>query len=433
MIVNKRVKYETKREVELDEEYSDEIQTIVKLVSDRAFVGKKLSEHTKYVKNIIENPFEEYEKLSTRLNLYGKDVSFPEFEGVVVTLMKDIIATKTTGNPYLSVIKEQSLIKLASLLFSNRVFLPYRQSIITISDSLFFFDVVQRTSEENANTNPFFHTRRYYFYQNMLLGESNCVLFPSVYGIGSTDLIKVRCVPVFFLGVSTKQLFVDEYINTSVEFYFHDIQHARRMLYYNEHYFDTVYKHKNYEVSRSSYDTMNIKDMYKESAEFTKNTIIPLLAIENQYHERLSGVENAVVKFHKMIIFEIVHEGAFFMSKDVILAKLLEKECNTPVESIIKSTTDYPDIINTMYADPPLLSNLMYKLQSSFYDTEDDRQEYIVPVKYRFSKYAVMSAQKIISWLRQDTEDFTELLCLLIKYSDKRPEPPKGYSIIENE
>lgn len=439
MIVNKRTKYETNREIELDEEYSEEIQTIVKLVSNRAFVGKKLSEHTKYVKNIIENPFEEYEKLSTRLNLYGKDVSFPEFEGVVVTLMKDIIATRTTGNPYLSILKEQSLIKLASLLFSNRVFLPYRQTIITISDSLFFFDVVQRTSEENANTNPFFHTRRYYFYQNMMLGDkSNCVLFPSVYGIGSTDLIKVRCVPIFFLGVSTKQLFVDEYINTSVEFYFHDIQHARRMLYYNEHYYDTVYKYKNHGVSRSSYDAMSIKDMYKESAEFTKNTIIPLLAIENQYHERLSGVDNAVVKFHKMIIFEIVHEGAFFMSKDIILTKLLEKECNTPVESIKStdptsstSSTSYPDVVNTMYADPPLLSNLMYKLQSSFYDTEDDRQEYIVPVKYRFSKYAVMSAQKIISWLRQDTEDFTELLTLLIKEADKRPEPPKGYSITE--
>jgi hypothetical protein len=73
----------------------------------------------------------------------------------------------------------------------------------------------------------------------------------------------------------------------------------------------------------------------------------------------------------------------------------------------------------------------MYKLQSSFYDTEEDRQEYIVPVKYRFSKYAVISAQKIISYIRQDTEDFTELLNKLVKDSDKRPEPPKGYSITE--
>ena len=73
----------------------------------------------------------------------------------------------------------------------------------------------------------------------------------------------------------------------------------------------------------------------------------------------------------------------------------------------------------------------MYKLQSSFYDTEDDRQEYIVPLKYRFSRYAVLSAQKIISFLRQDSEDFTEILTTLVKDSDKRPEPPKGYSITE--
>lgn len=429
-MITKRTIYKTDREFELDDEYSDEVQKIIDLVSDRGFVGKRMSEHIKTVKKIIENPYEEYEKLNNRIQMYGKDVSFPEFEAIVLTLLKDIVETNTTGNNYLSILKEQHLIKLASLLFRNRAFLPYRQTIITISDTLFFFDVLQRTCKENPNNNPFFHTRRYYYYQNMLLND-DCILFPSVYGIGSTDLIKTRCVPIFFLGVSTKQLFVDEYVNTSVEFYFHDIQHARRMLFYNQHYYDTVYKHRNYEVSRSSYDTLDIKSMYKESADFTKYSIVPLLSIENQYHERLTAEENAIVKFHKMIIFEIVHEGAFFMAKDVILEKIIQKDCTTPVESITpgKKKFDYPNIENTMYEDPPVLSNLMYKLQSSFYDSEGDRQDYIVPVKYRYSKYAVKSAQKIISWLRQDSEDFTELLEKLVNDKEKRPEPPEGYFI----
>lgn len=423
-----RDKYETKREIELDKEYSDEIKTIIELVNDRIFVGKKINEHFEYIKKIINNPFEEYDKLKSRIDLYGPDVSFPEFEGVIIQLIKDLVQCNTDNNLLLIISKEQHLIKLISLLFSNRIFLPYRQTIITISDTLFFFDLIQRSTVENINKNPYFHTRRYYYYQNMLL-SSNCILFPSIYGIGCTDLIKTRCVPIFFIGVSTKQLFVDEYINTSVEFYFHDIQHARRMLYYNEYYYDTVYKYKMYNVSRSSYDKLNIRDMYKESSEFTKHVIIPLLINENQYHDKMTEEQNAIKKFNKMILFEIVHEAAFFMAKDVIINKLLEKECNTPVESIVSE--GYPNVINTMYADPPLLSNVMYKLQSSFYDTEDDRLDYIVPVKYRISKYAVISAQTIINWLNQDSIDYTEILTDLVNKYEKRPEPPKGYFIKE--
>lgn len=428
MFISKRVKYDTEREEVLDEEYTTEVEAIINLTKDANFVGKKIGEHNKYIKRVVENPFEEYQKLNTRLKLYGKDTSFPEFEGVIISLMKDIINTDTTNNSLLSVLKEQTIIKLASLFF--RVFLPYRQTIVTISDSLFFFDLIQRTSVENVNKSPFFHTRRYYYYQNMLLSE-NCVLFPSIYGIGSTDLIKVRCVPIFFVGVTSKQVFVDEYINTSVEFYFHDIQHARRMLYYNQHYYDTKYKHMNYGVSRSSYDYKQIEDMYEEASEFTKNSVLPLLTIENQYHERLTDENNAILKINKMIIFEIVHEGAFFVAKDLIIEKILEKDCKTPVESICRGNNMYPTVINTMYDDPPMLSNLMYKLQSSFYDTADDRHEYIVPVNYRYSKYAVIGAQRILNQLCQDTIDYTEELQCLVKSEEKRPEPPKGYSIIE--
>ncbi len=420
----KRTKYETVREKELDEEYQDEMTTILALVKDRIYINKKISEHNKYIKKIIENPFEEYEKLEIRIKLYGKEVSFPELEGVITLLLREVINADTTQ----TILKEQHIIKLTSLLFKSRVFLPYAQTIITISDTLFFFDNIQRTGND-PNPNPFFHTRRNYYYQNMLL-NSDCIIFPSIYGIGSTDLIKVRCVPIFFIGVSTRQLFVDEYINTSVEFYFHDIQHARRMNYYNNYYFDTVYKHSNYKVSRSTYDQKNIKQMYKEASEFTKDTILPLLAMENQYHEKLSEEENALMKFNKMIIFEIVHEAAFFIMPDVIIDKILEKDCQTPVESIVKDGV-YPNVKNTMYDDPPILANMMYKLQSSFYDTEDDRHDYIVPVKYRFSKYAVISAIKIINWLGLEDENLTEKLEELINMKERRPEPPKGYFITE--
>ncbi len=436
----KRVKYETKREFELDKEYSDEMKNIVDIVKNKAFVNKKINEHIKYVKKIIENPYEEWEKLENRLKIYGPDASFPEFEGVVIVLLRDLLILNNKMSnevpidnelSILSVLKEQQIIKLTSLLFKSRSFLPYKQTIITISDTLFFFDNIQRNSKTNKNTSPFFHTRRNYYYQNMLLNLHNeCVLFPSIYGIGSTDLIKIRCVPIFFVGVSTSQLFVDEYINTSVEFYFHDIQHARRMYYYNVHYYDTVYKYKNHSVSRSVYDNKSIKDMYKEASEFTKDIINPLLFIENQYHEKLSEMENAIVKFNKMIIFEIIHEAAFFIVSEIIVSKLLEDHNNTPVESIEQDQT-YPNIRNIIYEDPPILSNLMYKLQSSFYDTEENRHDYIVPVKYRLNKYALISAHNIISVLSPDKVNFDKNLEMLIRLKDKCPEPPKGYFIKE--
>jgi hypothetical protein len=436
-----RKKFETNREKELNIEYKSSFNTFFSLLKNDDYVNRKKKEHLDYSQKIINNPYEEYLNLKNRMIIDNKKFIFIELEGLVIYLASELITNKVEDilrqNIALQYLREQLFIKIISILFESASYLPYMETIIVISDILQFFDIVQRI--DNGNFSPYFHTRRYYFYQNYLLGLfPNEILFPSLYNIGATDLIKIRCIPIYFCGVSSEPLFVDEYDNTSLEFYFHDIQHSRRTHYYNNLYYDTFFKHNNKNSSTNPYKILSVDQFYLEMYNYTNKKILPLL--------KKTPNGNELNKLIKMIFFEIFHEKALPVLENVIYTSIFKKNPKTPVEKISECnivSEKLPDVINDIYEDPPLLSNILYKLQSSFFNKSNNRKEFIVEVKYRKCKFLIEACIQILKKLNikiDNTNLNKESNIKLIKKElvklscDKkfRPEAPKGYSINNN-
>lgn len=431
-IVQNRKKFNTEREKELDQEYTISVNdSFIKLVQNTEYVEGKITEHKIFVKNILNDPYINWKLLSTRFR-DDKTKSFPELEGVLVYMITKIFDPENIkivkDNPVLFNLREQILIKIMSVMYESRVFLPYEKTIETISDVLFYFDTLSRIKENIDN--PYFHTRRYYYYQEYLLKQlPENIVIPTIYSLGATDLIKTRCVPIWFCGVDAELVFVDEYYNTPIEFYMHDIQHCRRMYYHNNEYFDTVFKYRNHNKSRSVYDLENKENFFKSMCDFTKNFILPSIILKKKDSEIIKAIKN----IKKMIIFEIIHESAFVVNREVICENILLGLHNTPVEKVTLKNT-YSDIENEMYKDPPVLGHLMHKLKSSFFDEIDDRKEYIVPVKYRTSEWVSIAATQLLKDLCESSEDSSELYNKLIRLScDKTdlPEAPDKRTLLD--
>lgn len=431
-IVQNRKKFNTEREKELDQEYTISVnEGFIRLFQNKVYVESKITEHKIFVKNILNDPYKNWKLLSNRFRV-DKTKSFPELEGVIVYLIYKIFDSENIkivkDNTVLFNLREQILIKIMSVMYESRIFLPYEKTIETISDILFYFDTLSRIKENIDN--PYFHTRRYYYYQEYLLKQlPENIVIPTIYSLGATDLIKSRCVPIWFCGVGTELVFVDEYYNTPIEFYMHDIQHCRRMYYHNNEYFDTVFKYRNHNKSRSVYDLENKDNFFKSMCDFTKKIILPLIILKKKDSE----MNKALKKIKKMIIFEIIHESALTVNREVICENILLGLHNTPVEKVILKNT-YSDIENEIYKDPSILGNLMYKLKSSFFDEIDDQKAYIVPVKYRTSEWVSIAAMQLLKELCESSEDPTKLYNKLIRLScDKtnKPEEPDKRTLFD--
>jgi outer membrane protein assembly factor BamA len=72
--------------------------------------------------------------------------------------------------------------------------------------------------------------------------------------INVTDLIKLRCVPILIMGVVDKPIYADQYLNSPLDFWAHDIQHSKRQIQETERYFDSFIKHNQYYQRRTVFD-----------------------------------------------------------------------------------------------------------------------------------------------------------------------------------
>jgi hypothetical protein len=118
---------------------------------------------------------------------------------------------------------------------------PYGSTLRAIFVALQFLDTCQRTIDPTLNdTVPFYHEFRYMYYFDYMINKApDVVLIPTYANITASALVLTRGPPIFFVGVSSEILHVDEYKQTSAEFFIHDVNHGRRQ----------------YETSLQDYDT----------------------------------------------------------------------------------------------------------------------------------------------------------------------------------
>ena len=438
--------FRTSREKEIGGEFGMTIQKLYDTIKNKEYVDGCKLVHENLIKSIIKKPVKTYKELrenskNSQLHLeaiilillekiFDIDVNEKEIfrkriedEEKRDTEKKDL---EKDMNQY-DAMFELIIIKVSHVLFKSRFYLTYRPSVEVIVDMLSFIDIMCRTNKEKCRgaSNPYFHTRRYLYYLKFMLDQydKGHIVMPTYLSIGATDFIKIRCIPIYLLGCHPESEFADEYYNTPLDFFSHDVQHARRQLYYTEEQLyklnDKYERFKNYEKSRSPFDVDNsivleegekkFDEFINSMSLFTKNVLLPLLLVpkDNKHKAPLNdfvtvyneSLAKGLRSMRKMIIFELLHEAALVTLPDVMIKGIIINTHTTPIERISDTHDNYADVENIIYQDPSTLSNVLYKIQGTFFDTLEERFETIVPVFYRNAVIVTLAALQVLTEL----------------------------------
>lgn len=338
------------------------------------------------VSKMIADPFGTYSELRQRLEKEGDSAHFPEFAATVgyleLKLRTDPDVQKVCSQAaYMNEFRAVSLSRIREVADKK---LPYLATLDAIERAVEFFDIVQRTV--NPKESPeLYHSGRYEYYLHYLTAQGpEHITFPTIAALGSTDLIKVRGVPLGFVGVNTSNSRVDGFIQTPYEFFIHDVNHVRRM-------FQFALK----EAQRQGGTRL---EFYRNVSAFVQDTLLPLIT-------PAPGDDEATKKqkrIKKMILFEVLHEDALAASRDII-AQAIQRAAGTqtPFERIEGGN-------KVVYFNEPGATTLAYvfrKLAHTFYDVPQDRKAFIVTEDLRTREAIVDASRALLTSLQVEVSD----------------------------
>jgi hypothetical protein len=352
---------------------------------------------THFIKSIIENPLESFDKFSQRFadNKFKTNTSFPELFPTVNKLLNEMftedINKMCEENEILIGFRDKVVNSLRHVSLKNRVFCPYLPTVNAIFDSIAFFDVVARQKKEFYNdinpneiiehnprekANAAYHMYKYKYRMDELLSKvPDEIIIPTFANLSATDLMKVRGVPIRFVGLSKDFIYVDEFEQSPEEFLMHDMNHSYRMSEEDEKY-------------------MEVNGLSKEQFLINQNNFIknylPTIKISEHDNEKTKEIK----KIKKIILFEVVHEDAKPFLPEVVLSALLRKEGGETKFEVptIDEKTHYMDIVDTLDTEISTLSYVRNKLQCGFYDKVDKQNTQIVNPQYRKSDFIAEAA-----------------------------------------
>jgi len=393
-------------------ETPEELEQIIKQHYDK---------HTQEIKTIIDNPYNTYIEFCNRFDKDGMLCKFMEFESIIKYLINKIkltiltIKTKTPVDNTLIRMAQTCLVCLYNITYEydESVAYAYLPSIYAIKETISFFDIYERTYNSD-NLGAYYHSFNYQYYFNKYMDIKqikNYIFFPTLYtNIGATDIIKIRPVPIFIVGIVTEKVYVDEFWQSPLEFFIHDINHGRRM-------------------GKNMID-YNIKEM----TEFTKY-ILNFIKINKTDTEQIKGIKQLM----KMLIFEIIHEDALAIDPIVIWNALHRGENYTyKFEKTGLSTSGRPIVSEHVIHVEGAMAYTKMKLQYQFYD--DGLANFIVIPKYRYGKYIAMSAMIILHYIKNYNSKYNEYVINTYEYYLKKtasnkylPRPVRRFKIGDDE
>jgi hypothetical protein len=350
-----------------------------------------------FIRNIINNPLDTYKSYQERFaqNNNNHNTSFPELFTAVKTLLEEMYTDEVnvmcSKDTTLAGIRDKATIALRHVSLKNRVFCPYLPTLHAIFDAIQFFDIYSRQQKEFYNSitkenihehNPrtlkysSYHMYRYkYRFDDLLSLVPEEIIIPTFEPLSMNDLMAIRCVPIRFIGLSTKFLYVDEFEQTPEEFMMHDINHSWRMM---------------------SEDKATCKDLgltkealMEKSSVFTKEYLAKLLIKKSDVTEH-----KEMKNLKKVIAFEIVHEDARPFMPEIICKYIQQKEGNlVPFEvPRIDPVTNYMDVVDTLDTGISTLSYVRNKLQHGFYDDVSNQRQNLVGTEYRTATHITEAA-----------------------------------------
>jgi hypothetical protein len=373
-----------------------------------------------------------YEELSKRLREKGPNASFPEFKPVVDKLIEDLKADWFTEvieeNPVLRFELEEvrTMLFHVNIKFSHENaelypyatpfegIYPYRPTLDAIEKAVALFDKVDRLSRPDEAV-PLYHFDRYAYHRHRMISDPRVVIIPTMMSLGFNELIRVRSVPIGFIGVTTRGFRVDRHYQTPLDFWYHDLNHVRRMV---EYLFQTLRQLK----------AMTITDevrLYQSMDEFISDTLMPHLEKIPIEEDRDKFAKRAMLR---VIVFEILHESALPADRQAIIDDLLRRPGITqPFEFMFDQApppgfdheqlrTDTGNLqsgsrafrsqegkpVNIHFIHDralALLANVYNKLTHGFFDSPDDPKNYVVPTDYRTPERILEAAKELFSIL----------------------------------
>ena len=379
--------------------------------------------HEKFSKSMCRNAYDVYKDFKNRLKNEGGDAPFPELGGCVKFLIKGLFQNNQIYEWFMAndrgILLEQVIHKIVGLMIEDRFNFPYVQTIYVIEHLLELIDYYWRENDTtqsaetvNERIGPYYHIFRYRSYMTTFLnsehGIPNNIVFPTCANIGATDLIRIRCAPILIMGIVDRPVYVDQYLNTPLDFWAHDIQHAKRQVQETMRYYDVFIKHSNYYTRRTLYDLKTEDQFYAYMKKFTDEVIFPMISMKGLPKD--SGNEEieknrAMRAIKKLIIFEVVHEKAWPITQPSLCRNISLRYDEFPVENITFGSSDYDsekDVIKAfhyLFADPTTIGNVVGKIQTGFYDKVSDPKDYVVPLMYRTSENVATCAMEIMTEL----------------------------------
>jgi len=376
---------------------------------------------------IIADPLGAYAEYHARLVKNGANAPFPEFKPIVDFLLKEL-----ESEHFQKLLADNSALKLE--LAEVRTFLahvnlsfksddperypydvpfdqpfPYRPTLDAIEAAIRLFDRLNRLEPGNRAV-QLYHFDRYCYHRHALVANPDVVLIPTLKELSLADFIRTRAVPIEFVGVVSRTTRVDGHQQSPLDFWYHDLNHARRL-----------YAYIRRRLRQQSIEVDPGKLAYYRSVDaFITGTIFPKVLREVP---GTSPEEQALHRLATMIIFEIVHETALTLEKDEILADLFRGNGPQPFEYMARELEEEHDVealrtptgnlqsgassisreghdeIRVHYffdaASVGLLANVFHKLTHHYYDDEGVVNETLVPGIYRTPEYLVKAAKLI--------------------------------------
>lgn len=339
--------------------------------------------HHEWIRAWANNPVDMYEEIRARFRKNGDSLDTPILELLPVVeyfrgqMTIPAIEEKCQKNPALSSMRDQISHKLHHITIQNGAMCPYVPTVRILFEAVGFFDVACRT-EKDLSTH--FQKKYWYRYEELMRRIPDVIVIPTFDNISATDLMKIRGTPVYFIGVSTEPVYVDEFWQSPLEFLIHDLNHAWKMMDMDDRF---LRAHPN--VSRD--------ELMKSSDQFIRE-YFPRIAIQKTDTEQ----QKEMKKLKKILLFEVGHEDARPLLANIVCEALLEDEGYEFPDNVIRYDEEGRQAYLEKRTIPGItaLSYVRHKLQHGFFDQTDSQNIQIVSPKYRTVEWIVQATEEIL-------------------------------------
>lgn len=315
---------------------------------------------------IVQHPVDAYVTMRHRLKTIGESASFPEFADTVNRLIIKLVDLRSSDNQDDVFQREVSrAIERLEDVRSNSgrgtvtdapfyAPYPYRRTVSAIEYAVSVFDMFERCRYQESNDwyeveeswafanrerklLPLYHFNRYKYQQFGLLSNPNIVLFPISSEVSMEDLMRLRPVPIGIVGANTVTVRVDRHYNTPLDFWYHDVNHCRRMWGYD--------KRLMRERGLSSNEKL-IEDMRRRQRfiEFVLNETDPKLVDDVKL-----VYDVQIRKLQRFLLFETFHETALSATKESLLNDIFRKPAIPQPFEVMKQDDDYQKELNRQF------------------------------------------------------------------------------------